>query len=441
VVFNIKIERFAIKGDIIYSETQEKFTCLEDSFLVCIEGKVEGIYKVLPDCFMNILIKDYTGKLIIPGLIDIHTHGPQYSFRGLGMDLELIDWLNENTFPEEGKFADALYGQRAYAIFANDLAKGATTRACIYATVHKEATKLLMDLLEQSGLKCMVGKVNMDRNCPDYLKEDMVESITNTREWIYETLHSYKNITPILTPRFFPSCTEPLLKELAALQKEFNLPLQSHLSENISEIEWVKELCPGAKNYGEAYDLSGVFGKNGSVVMAHCVQSPAEEIMLMKENGVFIAHCPESNTNLSSGIAPIRTYLDHKMKVGLGTDMAAGSSNSIFKTMVMAVQVSKLRWRLVDTNLKPLTIEEAFYLGTKGGGAFFGKVGSFEKDYEFDALVINDKNIEHPGQLTLSQRLERVIYLSEDRHIAAKFVAGKNIFEGKSIFASKKSLL
>nr|WP_184096058.1 amidohydrolase family protein [Anaerocolumna cellulosilytica] len=424
----MKIERFALKGDIIYSETQEKFTCNEDSFLVCVDGRVEGIYKVLPDCFINIPVKDYTGKLIIPGLIDMHTHGPQYSFRGLGMDLELIDWLNKNTFPEEGKFSDAVYAQKAYSIFVKELVKGATTRACIYATVHMEATKLLMDLLELTGLKCMVGKVNMDRNCPDYLKEDMQESIANTREWLQETLHSYKNIVPILTPRFFPSCSESLLKELAVLQKEFNLPLQSHLSENKSEIEWVKELCPDTNNYGEAYELGGVFGKNGPVVMAHCVHSPAEEVMLMKDNGVFIAHCPESNTNLSSGIAPVRTYLDHKMKVGLGTDMAAGSSNSIFKTMVMAVQVSKLRWRLVDGNLKPLTIEEAFYLGTKGGGAFFGKVGSFEKDYEFDALVMDDDKIEHPGLLTLPQRLERVIYLSEGRHIAAKFVAGKNIF-------------
>lgn len=186
-------------------------------------------------------------------------------------------------------------------------------------------------------------------------------------------------------------------------------------------------MCPGAASYGEAYEQNGVFGKNGPVVMAHCVHSSAEEIKLMKENGVFVAHCPESNTNLSSGIAPVRTYLDHNMKIGLGTDIAAGSSNSIFKTMVMAVQVSKLRWRLVDQSLKLLSIEEAFHLGTKGGGEFFGKVGSFEKGYEFDALIINDSKIEHPQTLTLSQRLERVIYLSEDNHIEAKYVAGRNI--------------
>ncbi len=162
--------------------------------------------------------------------------------------------------------------------------------------------------------------------------------------------------------------------------------------------------------------------------MAHCVSSSEEEIELIKERGVFIAHCPQSNTNLSSGIAPVRTYLDRELNVGLGTDVAGGSGESIFRAMADAIQVSKLRWRLKDESLKPLTVEEAFYLGTLGGGSFFGKVGSFLEGYEFDALILDDSGLPHPQVLNLRERLERFIYLSDDRHLKGKYTGGNRIF-------------
>ncbi|MBP1754409.1 MAG: amidohydrolase [Firmicutes bacterium] len=161
--------------------------------------------------------------------------------------------------------------------------------------------------------------------------------------------------------------------------------------------------------------------------MAHCIYLTEDEIKLAKQNQVFIAHCPDSNMNLSSGIAPVRTYLNQELKMGLGSDVAAGDSLSIFKMMTEAVKVSKLLWRLQDQNLTPLSIDEAFYLGTKGGGEFFGKVGSFEEGYEFDAVVIDDASLEHPQPLTLKQRLERVIYLSDDRNLVSKYVEGIKI--------------
>ena len=148
----------------------------------------------------------------------------------------------------------------------------------------------------------------------------------------------------------------------------------------------------------------------------------------MKERGVFIAHCPQSNTNLSSGIAPAKEYLSMGMNMGLGSDVAGGFSESIFRAMADAVQVSKLRWRLVDNRWKPLTVEEAFYLGTMGGGAFFGKVGSFLKDYEFDALILDDSSIRYPQSLNMRERLERFIYAADHGCIKGKFVAGVRIF-------------
>lgn len=269
----------------------------------------------------------------------------------------------------------------------------------------------------------------MDRNSPNELCEESAEkSAEDTVRWINDTTDKLQNTYPILTPRFIPSCTDELMIKLGEIQREYNLPVQSHLSENKDEIKWVQELCPNSKNYGDAYDSFGLFGKNAKTVMAHCVYSTDEEVELMKDNGVFVAHCPASNTNLSSGIAPIKRYLEKGLKVGLGTDMAGGHSDSLFRAIADTVQMSKLYYRLVDSTKKPVTFNEAFYLATKGGGEFFGKVGSFETDYEFDAVVIDDSVLPHPQELTVYERLQRAVYLNADcKGLFAKFVKGKKI--------------
>lgn len=422
------MKSFALKGNIIYTPDARRMLCAPNSYLVCQDGRVAGVFSSLPEKYSGIHRIDHGDRLIIPGLVDLHLHAPQFSFRGLGMDLELLDWLNTNTFPEESKFADLEYAQKAYRIFTAALAASATTRACIFATVHPRATLLLMELLEQTGIRAMVGKVNMDRNCPDYLREqDATHSLADTREWLAVCREQYKNITPILTPRFIPTCSDRLMEGLGELQRETGLAVQSHLSENRSEIAWVNELCPQANCYGAAYDQFGLFGGSCPTVMAHCVYPSAQELALLKQRGVFVAHCPQSNTNLSSGIAPVRTFLMQGIPVGLGTDVAGGHSLSMLRTMADAVQVSKLRWRLVDSELAPLSITEAFYLGTKGGGAFFGKVGSFEEGYEFDAVVLDDRALPYPQTLTPTQRLERMVYLSDDRHIIEKYAAGVQV--------------
>ena len=217
------------------------------------------------------------------------------------------------------------------------------------------------------------------------------------------------------------------MEELKKLQMRYHLPLQSHLSENQGEIAWVKELCPWAEFYGDAYDRFGLFGADCPTVMAHCVYSGEQEIARMKENGVFIAYCPESNMNVSSGIAPVRRFLERGLHVGIGSDVAGGSTENLFRAMAHAVQASKLRWRISDDSLEALTAEEVFYMATKGGGAFFGKVGSFEPGYEFDAVVLDDSRLAHPQPLDIRSRLERMIYLADEREVQAKYVKGKEI--------------
>lgn len=422
-------KNFILKGNVCYSEDAHTLRTVEQGYLVCRDGKSAGVFREIPAQFADYPLEDCGDMLIVPGLVDLHIHAPQFAFRGLGMDLELLDWLNTNTFPEESKYADLEYAEKAYRIFAESMKKSATTRACVFATIHRQATELLMDLMEETGIKALIGKVNMDRNSPDYLREaDAKTSEQETVRWLEETFSKYENVKPILTPRFIPSCTDDLMERLGELQKKYEVPVQSHLSENQGEIAWVKELCPDSKFYGDAYDQFGLFGGNGKAVMAHCVSSSEEEIALIKERGVYIAHCPQSNTNLSSGVAPVRTYLDREMNVGLGSDVAGGSGESIFRAMADAIQVSKLRWRMMDGSLKPITVEEAFYMGTLGGGSFFGKVGSFLEGYDFDALILDDSSLLHPQPLTLRERLERFIYLSDDRHLKGKFAEGKRIF-------------
>lgn len=424
------MKTFALKGTICFSETKDNLFVQENSFVVCEDGICKGVYKELPEKYKGIPCADYGDCLILPGMVDLHVHAPQYSFRGLGMDMELIDWLNTHTFPEESKYSDLEYAKKAYEIFVKDIQAGATTRACIFGTIHTKATLLLMEMLEQAGMSAYVGKVNMDRNSPDYLCESSaIQSAQDTKEWIEESAQRFQRVKPILTPRFIPSCSDEMMEKLSILQKEYKLPVQSHLSENLGEIQWVQELCPDTRFYGEAYDKYQMFGGSAKTIMAHCVYSTEEEIQRMKEQEVFVAHCPESNVNLASGIAPVRKYLDLGMKIGLGSDVAAGSGLSLFKAMAMAVQCSKLRWRLADQSLAPLKIEEAFYLATKGGGEFFGKVGSFEEGYEFDAVIINDSSLEHPQEFDGKHRIERLIYLAEDNHIVEKYIAGKKVLD------------
>lgn len=418
-----------IKGDICYSTTKDHMEFHENAFLICQDEKVAGIYDELPMEYQDCPVLDYSGRLIIPGMTDLHIHAPQYAFRGLGMDMELLDWLNTHTFPEEAKYNDLDYAARAYEIFTEDLKRSATTRACIFGTLHVPATLKLMEKLEQSGICAYVGKVNMDRNSPDFLIEkNAAESKKATIEWIQSASENFQNVKPILTPRFIPTCSDELMDKLREIQQQYHLPVQSHLSENQGEIEWVKELCPDAAFYGDAYDQHGLFGTDVPTIMAHCVHSSDDEIKRMKENGVYVAHCPQSNTNLSSGIAPARTYLDLDMNIGLGTDIAGGPGLSMFKACADAIQVSKLYWRLIDDSKKPLCMEEGFYLATKGGGSFFGKVGSFEEGYEADILVLDESNMKHPLKLSAKERLERFLYLADDQCVLHKFVAGRQLF-------------
>lgn len=419
-----------LKGNICHTPEKDRLEIREDAYVVCGEGLCRGIFDTIPDKYLGIEIVDCAGKLIIPGLVDLHTHAPQFAYRGTGMDEELMGWLERYAFPEESRYADTGYAARAYGIVTEKLKRGATTRVVMFATIHPETTLILMDCMEKSGVVSYIGKVNMDRNAsPELTEENAARSAEDTRRFIRECAsRGYRRTKPIITPRFVPCCTDELMEALGRIRKEYDLPVQSHLSENPEEIEFVRELAPEAAFYGDAYDRFGLFGKDGRTVMAHCVYSSPEEVQRMLDNGVWIAHCPGSNMNIASGIAPVRHYLERGLRIGLGTDVAGGDSESMFRAVTDAIRASKMYWRYIDHNAKPLTFPEAFWLASKGGGSFFGKVGSFEEGYAFDAVVLDDSIEPSARELPLRDRLERAFYQRLDKQgIIMKFADAEQI--------------
>lgn len=417
------------KGNILFTKIKDKFEIIENGFIIVKNGKILDLYKNLPSEYQNFEVIDFSNNLIIPGMNDLHCHAPQFRNLGMAMDKELIPWLDNYTFPEEGKFKSIEYSDKVYKNFIKEVCRHGTTRIAVFATVHKESSIRLMDLFKQSGLGALVGKVNMNINCTDDLLEDTEKSISDT-EYILENYYNADElVNPIITPRFIPSCNSELLKSLGDLAIKYNVPTQSHLSENLGEIDWVKQLQPESEFYGDAYNRFNLFGQT-KTLMAHCVYSCDKELELMKKNNVFAVHCPNSNLNLGSGIMPVRKFLDNDINIAFGSDISGGHDLSIFKVMVNAIQCSKLLWVNSNKQVDFLTLSEAFYMATKGGGSFFGKVGSFEKNYDFDALVLDDSNL-NPESYSLIERLERFIYIGDDRNIIHRYVRGEEISDPK----------
>ena len=416
------------KANILFTKERNRFEVIPNGYIAVERGKVTGIYEQLPDALSGQSVTDLGDKLLIPAMNDMHVHAPQYRNQGIAMDLELLPWLDNYTFPEESKYSDTKYAERMYRRFVRDLWRVGTMRTAAFATIHRDSTRLLINLFREAGMGARVGKVDMDRNCPAALCVSVENAIRDNEQLIAEFDDFDGLVSPIITPRFVPSCTPELLQACGDLAHKHNLPVQSHLSENRNEIAWVKELEPESRHYGDAYRRYGLFGDTPTI-MAHCVWTDGDELRMMRERNVMVAHCPTSNLNLASGMAPIRVFLNEDIPVGLGSDISGGHELSIFKMMVYAIQISKMRY-CQDKSLPFLTLPEAFWIATKSAGQFFGKVGSFEPGYEFDALVIDDSELNHDNY-SLLHRLERFIYLGDDRHITHRFCRGQLIPEPK----------
>ena len=415
--------KYIINGDIIYLENKSEFKTYIDGYLVVEDSIIKGVFSSIPDCYSSYEIKDYKNHIIIPGLTDLHLHASQYQFRGLGSDKPLLEWLNTYAFKEECKFSDSNYAEKAYDIFIKHYIASPSTRCAIFATIDKNATLYLAKKMDEKNLIAYVGKVNMDRNSPAFLIEETATSIKDTEDYIKECL-KLKNVKPIITPRFIPTCTDELCLSIAALAKKYDLRVQTHLSENDKEIELVKSLTPDSNTYLEAYKNRNLLIKD-KTIMAHCVYSKDVEEDLLKD--VYIAHSPDSNINICSGIAPAVYYLEKGYNIALGTDVAGGSSLSMFRAITDAIRSSKMYHMYIDNNVKSLNFKEAFYMASVIGGSFFGKVGTFCEGYDADIVVLPLDKDDSLLDLTLEERLEQYVYNKAELPIYKKFIKGIEI--------------
>ncbi|KAG5729678.1 putative guanine deaminase, partial [Termitomyces sp. T112] len=355
------------------------------------------------------IIQLQPGEFLLPGFIDTHTHAPQFPNLGRGQHYKLLEWLEHVTFPMEAKFSDVEFARTSYQSVVRRVIDCGTTTCCYYGTLHLEATKLLADIVHANGQRAFVGKCNMDRKSPNYYIEPSAEvSIRDTKALIshVRSLHSPSEtqdilplVQPILTPRFAISCTPELLTSLGELaSSDPSLHIQTHISENLSEIEVVRNLFPDSPHYAGVYDHFGLLRSN--TILAHGVWLEDAEMELIAKRKAGISHCPTSNLNLSSGTAPVGAYLDKGIKVGLGTDVSGGFSPSILNAIqntsitskVVAMQNGDLGKSETTFVNRQFSLATLVYLATMGGAEVCDidkRVGSFAPGKSFDALLID----------------------------------------------------
>lgn len=412
-----------LKGNLVSAPALGKLEIRQGGYLVLENGVLAGIYDALPSQYAAAPVEDFGDCLITQSFTDLHLHAPQYPMLGTGMDLPLLEWLSTYTFPTEARFADPAYARETYRALAAELIENGTTRVCMFSSLHREATLILMEELEKAGVTGYVGKVNMDRNGGAGLQESTEESMKETLRWL-EECQNFPHVKPILTPRFTPSCTDALMAFLGKLAAERNLPIQSHLSENRAEMDWVRELHPDCRQYWETYEKYGLW--NSRTAMAHCVWSDQREQRAMMDAGVTAVHCAASNQNLCSGVSPVKEMLRQGVKVALGSDIAGGETLSMPDVVAATIRASKARRILDDWQTDFLTVAEGWYLGTSAGAAFFGGKPGFPVGEPLHALVLDDSGL--PPLPAVDERLSRFVYRRQPRAVCAVWSAGRKVF-------------
>ncbi len=413
-----------ILGHIIEARTPEAATITENGCIVLVDGVIEGVYDAVPPRYRAAPVVDYRGKLILQGFTDMHLHAPQYTMMGLGMDLPLLEWLKTYTFPTEAHFVDADYAVEVYERLASALIQNGTTRVCMFSSIHTPATLALMQALEYAGVCGYVGKVNMDRNGGPNYQETTDGSMRDTLSWL-NAARDFRRVKPIITPRFTPACTDELMAWLGSVAEERGLPVQSHLSENLAEVQWVKALCPDCTYYWQTYDRYGLF--NERTVMAHCVHLSGDEMDAMASRGVLAAHCPLSNINICSGFPDVRALMAHGVQVALGSDVAGGDQLSMLSVMAAAIRMSKAVRIASDWQTPFLSVSEAYYMGTTAGARFFGAGAGFAAGDRLHAVVIDDQNLPSFPAETVRERFERAVYLAGKSDIVAVYADGRRV--------------
>ncbi|KAK3324292.1 hypothetical protein B0T19DRAFT_227448 [Cercophora scortea] len=397
------------------------------------------------------------GQFFFPGFIDTHIHASQYPNVGIFGSSTLLDWLNTYTFPLEASLAEPAKARKVYTRVVRKTLSHGTTCAAYYATKDVASTNLLADLCLAAGQRALVGRVCMDTPLsPEYYRDESpAQSIAATRASIAHIARidpAMALVRPVITPRFAPSCSIPLMQALGALAAETDLPIQTHISENKNEIALVRELFPVAAtgaaddSYTAVYDAFGLLSSR--TILAHAVHLSEAEADLIALRGAKVSHCPCSNSAITSGAARVRWLLDKGVCCGLGTDVSGGYSPSVLEAARLAALVSRHVAMGGDEAAK-LTVEEVLFLATRGGAEVVGledKVGGFEVGKEWDAQLIGlgsvgedgavedgdeDGNVDVFGWESWEERVAKWVYNGDDRNTRKVWVRGRLVHERK----------
>ncbi len=385
------------------------------------------------------------GSLLLPGLVDLHNHAPQWPHLGKALDVPLEVWLNDYTFPLEARYRDLSFASTVYGSLVDAMIANGTTTAVYFGTVHLPATQLLVDICLSAGQRAVVGKVAMDHpdSCPDYYRDSSAaEAIAETARFIeYVRAHpdnARSLVLPAATPRFVPSCTDTVLEGLGELVAATGCLVQTHCSES----DWAQE--DGRGRYGrsdtQTYAAFGLLQRG--TVLAHSNFIDDDDMRVIAAAGAAVAHCPLSNVFFANAVFPARRALARGVHVGLGTDISGGPSPSVFNAAANAVAVSRVREDGVDPTVAAvtrgvadsrITFAEAFWMATTGGGlALDLPIGLIEPGYRFDAIAVDTTSPESdlmiwPDLDSPADIVQKVIHNAGRHEISAVWIDGRAV--------------
>ncbi|KFA97080.1 guanine deaminase [Vibrio sp. ER1A] len=430
-------QRKAYRASILHSIADPKDVGLENSYeffedgmIVVEHGHIIDIGSatdVLARHPKPLKVTTYKDKLITSGFIDTHIHYPQTGMIA-SYGEQLLDWLENYTFPEERRFKNPVYAHKVAKLFLDELASNGTTTALVFGTVHKESVDVFFEEAEKRKLRMIAGKVLMDRNAPDYLTETPESGYQASKELI-EKWHNRGRLLYAVTPRFAPTSTPEQLATVGKLLEEYpDVYMHTHLSENKKEIEWVLDLFPERESYLDVYDHYGLLHKRS--VFAHGIHLSDCECQRLADTESAIAFCPTSNLFLGSGLFKLNKLEEHGVRVGMGTDVGAGTSFSILQTMSEAYKIMQLQ----QEKLHPL---KSLYLATLGGAKSLhleDKIGNLAVGKEADFVVLDL----HATQLmrfrmkqatTLEEKLFVLMSLGDDRTVCETYIFGDKAYD------------
>lgn len=418
------------KKDPFFHDMSECMVYESDAIVVMEDGKIvqAGAASQILPTLGDVPVKAYTDSIIVPGFIDSHVHYPQTEMIAAYGE-QLIDWLNNYTFIAEQGFASKDHAAEVAEVFIKEQFRNGVTSSTVYCTIFPQSVDALFEEAAKHNMRVMAGKACMDRNAPPELLDTAQRAYDESKALI-QKWHKNGRAEYVITPRFIPTSTPEQMEAVGALAMEFpDTLIQSHVSENVNEVAWVKELCPEAQDYTDAYAKYGLL--RDRAIYGHGIHLTERELNVFSETGAAIAHCPTSNFFLGSGCLNVKKLknADRPVRIGLATDLGAGTSFSILQTMNEAYKAAQM-------NKAPYSSLHAFYLASRGTAEALrlsDKIGSIEPGMEADLAVINLKStpiIDY--RMRYAKSLEEVLFiqmtLADDRAIAATYVAGKEVY-------------